>query len=408
MGQHMKWFVLAGVALLGATMASGPSTAQRARLLPPEPSETALVSHATAQALAEAITAYEIIAANGGWPEIPGNRPLRKGDDDERVAVLKARLRATGDLVLPTRRATEFDEAVEQAVKTFQFRHGIEPNGVVHGLTLRSMNVPARERAAQLKSNLQRIHELLPRLSGRRYVVMNAASFELQAIEDGRVALASRTIVGKRQTPTPTISATVQAVNLLPYWHVPSSIAQAALVPAVRKDPGYLQRERIRVFSSFGGGELDPGQVNWWGPETQRLVFRQDPGPQNALGLIRLDMPNKAIVYMHDTPMKPLFNSFERAFSAGCVRVQSVFDLGGWLLADQGWTSERLEQTALAGRAETIKLSRPVPVHFIYLTAWADRTTVQFRNDLYNRDEAPDGPSADDGAVRLAGAQVAP
>lgn len=396
--------------LVMLALTSAPALAQQPRAprpQPPEPSYDILVSGEAVRALADAVTQYEILASHGGWREIPGNRPLRRGDDDARVADLQARLRASGDLVLPTRRATEFDETVEAAVKTFQQRHGIEPTGVVHGLTLRSLNVPASERAAQLRANLQRMQELLPRLAGRRYIIMNAASMELQAIEDGRVALASRTIVGKRTTPTPTLTASVQAINLLPYWHVPVSVAQAALIPTVRKDPGYLQRERIRVFSSFGGGELDPAQVNWFGPETQRLVFRQDPGPHNALGLIRLDMPNKAIVYMHDTPMKPLFQSFERAFSAGCVRVQSVFDLGGWLLSDQGWTRERLEQAAYGGRAETIKLTRPVPVHFIYLTAWADRTTVYFRNDLYNRDEPADGRE-DEAASKLASVQIAP
>lgn len=381
-------------------------SAQRVRLLPPEPSTEPIVSAEGIRSLTDAVTAYEIIAHHGGWPVIPGTKALRLGDDEDRVPLLEARLRATGDLTGRPRRSTVFDTDIEAAVRRFQVRHGLEPNGVAHGLTLKSLNVTAAERVAQLKANLTRMLDLQPRLTANRYIVMNAASFEIQAIENGRVAVAGRTIVGKRQTQTPTISATVQAVNILPYWHVPASIAEAALVPTVQKDPGYLQRERIRVFSSFGGGELNPAQINWWGPETKRLVFRQDPGPQNALGLIRLDMPNRHVVYMHDTPMKPLFNSFERAFSAGCVRVQSVFDLAEWLLARQDFDADRLEQAALAGRAETIKLATPVPVHFVYLTAWADESTAHFRNDLYNRDN-----DADDGDVRsqkLAGVQIAP
>ncbi len=394
------WRVLAFSAAL--LLSVSPATAQRQRLLPLEPSRSLLIDQARLSEMADAISAYEAIVARGGWAAIPGRRALRLGDDDERVAILRARLLATGDLRARGRRATAFDQTVADAVRSFQVRHGLEPNGIVYGITLRSLNVSAEERLAQLRDNLDRMRELLPRLNAPSYLIMNSASFELQAVEHGRVVMASRTIVGKRQTPTPTISATVRAVNLLPYWHVPASIAQAALVPMARKDPGYLYRERIRVFSSFGGSELEPSQINWWGPETKRLVFRQDPGPQNALGLVRLDMPNKQIVYMHDTPLKSLFDYFERAFSAGCVRVQSVFDIAGWLLEGQGWSPDRLRQAALSGRPETIRITRPVPVHFVYLTAWTEGAVVQFRNDLYNRDDA------DQTAPRVSQPTIAP
>jgi len=217
---------------------------------------------------------------------------------------------------------------------------------------------------------------------------MNAASFELQGTRNGRVELASRTIAGKRTTPTPTVSASVRAINILPYWHVPGTIAKAQIIPTIRKDLSYLYRQNIRVFSTFGGEEIDPSQVNWWGPDSARYVFRQDPGPNNALGVLRFDMPNKHIVYMHDTPTKKLFGYFERAYSAGCVRVQGFYDLADWILDGQdGWSQATLSQTVGAGRPLTIKLKSPVPVHFVYLTAWVENGVVQFRNDLYNRDD---------------------
>lgn len=385
------------------------ASAQRPHFTPPEASPTVMVSQEVMRGLGAAMISYRAIAARGGWAEIPGNRALKLGDDDDRVALLQRRLRATGDLAGRTPSATFFDETVAEAVKVYQRRHGLEPSGVAYGITLRSLNVPIDERIRQLQLNLDRVVELLPRLSAPRYILMNSASFEVQGIDEGRLTFASRTIVGKRQTPTPQVSATVQAVNLLPRWHVPATIAERALVPAVRKDPAYLQREHIRVFSSFGGEEIDPAQVNWWGPETQRLVFRQDAGPHNALGLIRLDMPNKHIVYMHDTPLKSLFNSFERAYSAGCVRVQSVLDMAAWLVDGQaGWAREHLKAAIDAGRNETIKLARPVPVHFIYLTAWAEKGTVHFRNDLYNRDDAPAAVGEADPASRTVAQGLAP
>jgi murein L,D-transpeptidase YcbB/YkuD len=331
------------------------------------------------------------------------------GDTGENILTLRRRLQVTGELNTRARDDYMFDEELEAAVKRYQMRNGLEPTGVVYGITQRSLNVPAEIRLKQLQLNLNRMRELTPRLaSQQRYILMNAASFELQGIAGGVVEVTSRTIAGKRATPTPVVSAQVQAINLLPYWHVPGTIAKAALVPAIRKDPSYLYKERIRVFSSFGGEEVDPAAVNWWGPEADRYVFRQDPGQHNALGVLRFDMPNKHIVYMHDTPMKNLFQYYERAYSAGCVRLHGFLDIAAWLLRDQpGWTRQGIEAAIASGRAQTIKLTKPVPVHFIYLTAWIDGGAVHFRNDLYNRDDSAFS-SGEDASSRVMIQSVAP
>lgn len=400
------------IAALAASFAlllalGAPAHAQRQRTPPPEPSTTPWVSPNAIQELQGAIALYQRIVGAGGLPALPNRITLRPGDSDENVATLRRHLELTGDLKRGGN-SYLFDGALEAGVKRYQLRNGLDPTGVVYGITQRSMNVPADTRLRQLQLNLSRMQELLPKLSAPRYVLMNSASFELQALSGGRVELTSRTIAGKRGTPTPNVSATLQALNIYPYWHVPGSIAKAALIPMVRKDPSYLYKEHIRVFSSFGGEEIDPSLVNWWGPEAERYVFRQDPGPHNALGILRFDMPNKHIVYMHDTPMKNLFDYFERANSAGCVRVQRYVDLADWLLAGQdGWTRPALEDALAAGRAKTIKLARPVPVHFIYLTAWAENGVVQFRNDLYNRDGSA-FDSGEDVASRSFPTSVAP
>jgi murein L,D-transpeptidase YcbB/YkuD len=364
-----------------------PAEAQRQRIPPPEPSTIAWVSQAGVAEMSSAIASYRSIAQAGGWPVLPGRVTLRLGDSDANVAILRRQLAMTGDL-RGGGNSYVFDDAVEAAVKRYQLRNGVEPNGIVYGITQRILNVPAETRVRQLELNLARMQELMPKMSAARLVLMNSASFELQAIAGGRVELTSRTVAGKRATPTPIISASIQAINLLPYWHVPSSIARAALIPAVRKDPAYLYKEHIRVFSSFGGEEIDPALVNWWGPEAERYVFRQDFGPHNALGTMRFDMPNKQIVYMHDTPMKTLFDQHERAFSAGCVRVKNYLALAEWVLAGQnGWTQDALAAAIAGGQRATLKPPAAVPVHFIYLTAWSENGVVQFRNDLYNRDE---------------------
>ncbi len=360
----------------------------RERVPPPEPSFEPWISPQAEQQMLQAIDSYQRIVSGGGWPRIPDRITLRPGDSGAEVAIVRQRLELSGELRSGGSDRYFFDQALEDAVKRYQLRNGVEPTGIVYGITQRLMNVPAETRLKQLQLNLARMQELLPKTTAPKYIVMNAASFELQAIRGGRVEITSRTIAGKRTTPTPVVSAQVQAINLLPYWHVPGTIAKAALVPMIRKDPAYLYKERIRVFSAFGGEEIDPATINWWGPEAERYVFRQDPGPQNALGVLRFDMPNKHIVYMHDTPMKNLFGYFERAISAGCVRVQNYLDLAAWVLDGYGgWTRDKIEQSIASGARPTIKLPAAVPVHFIYLTAWIDGGAVQFRNDLYNRDD---------------------
>jgi murein L,D-transpeptidase YcbB/YkuD len=394
--------------MLLAIVSVEPAHAQRQRMPPPEPSQDPWVSANEVAELQGAIAAYQQIASAGGWPKLPDRITLRLGDTDGNVASLRRRLEITGDVRPGGGDSYNFDESLEAGVKRYQMRNGLEPTGVVYGITQRSLNVPADTRLRQLELNLARMQELLPRLSAPKYIIMNAASFELQGLSDGRVEVTSRTIAGKRATPTPVVSASVQAINIYPYWNVPGTIAKAALIPAVRKDPSYLFKERIRVFSTFGGEEIDPSLVNWWGPEADRYIFRQDPGPQNALGVLRFDMPNKHIVYMHDTPMKNLFGYYERAYSSGCVRTQNFLDLAGWALAGQdGWTRQALEAVIASGERKTIKLAKPVPVHFIYLTAWVDNGAVQFRNDLYNRDvSAFDG--GEDVAQRTMATSLAP
>jgi L,D-transpeptidase YcbB len=401
------WSRLISLNLLALTAIAAPAMS-RERVPPPEPSRVVWVSAASVAQMSQALQTYRQLAAQPQPGLLPDKTTLRLGDTGQPVADLRARLSLTGDL--RTRGDPySFDQSVEDAVKRYQLRNGVEPTGVVYGITQRLLNVPLDVRVRQLELNLQRMQQLLPVISAqRRYILMNAASFELQGVQNGVVEVTSRAINGKRATPTPEVSAQVQALNTLPYWHVPGTIAKAGLIPMIRKDPGYLYKERIRVFSSFGGEEVDPGSVNWWGPEAERYVFRQDPGPQNALGVLRFDMPNKHIVYMHDTPMKNLFSYFERAVSAGCVRLQNYYGVADWILAGQdGLSGAALEGMVTAGQQSTIRLKQPVPVHFIYLTAWVDNGVVNFRNDLYNRD-ASAFDSGEDVSARPVGAAIAP
>jgi murein L,D-transpeptidase YcbB/YkuD len=353
------------------------------------PNAVPLRSEEMVEAMEAAIQRYQAIAAAGGWPEIPGSRMIRPEDDDERVAVLRQRLMITGEL----RRggggyASGGD--LEAAVRRFQEEHGLRVTGRVDKPTLQALNVPAHARLAQLRLNLQRIRELIAQRTEDRYILVNVPAFQLEAVEDHQVQLRHRVIVGRPERQTPSVRATVRALNFFPHWRVPDSVAALDLIPRLVKEPDYLFKERIRVLNgAFNGPEIDPTNIDWRQADPGKIKFRQDPGPQNALGLVRIDMPNEHGVYMHDTPMKPLFAQRGRAFSAGCVRVQDVFALVDWIARyEPGWEPQsRVREILEAGQPVDVVLTRPVPVYFTYITAWAEPDgRVIFRPDIYGRD----------------------
>jgi murein L,D-transpeptidase YcbB/YkuD len=356
------------------------------------PNATPMRSDTMIAALEAAIQRYQGIVAAGGWPLIPGTRMIRPEDDDERMPLLRRRLMISGEL---RRQQSDgfgfgFDEDVAAAVQRFQFNQGLRVSGRVDKPTLLALNVPAQARLQQLRINLARLRDLMAQRTEDRYVLVNAAAFQLEAVEHHQVELRHRVIAGKPERPTPIVHATIRALNFFPYWRVPESVATLDLIPRLVKEPQYLRNEQIRVLTgSFNGTEIDPSGIDWRQADANKIKFRQDPGPQNALGLLRLDMPNSEGVYMHDTPMKPLFNQRVRAFSAGCVRVQDVFALAEWIVRyEPGWERPgRVRELLEAGQAKDVTLTRPVPVYFTYITAWAEPDgAIEFRPDIYGRD----------------------
>jgi murein L,D-transpeptidase YcbB/YkuD len=233
-----------------------------------------------------------------------------------------------------------------------------------------------------------------------RYILVNAAAYQLEAVERGEVQLRHRTIVGRAERQSPVVRANIRAVNFFPFWRVPDSVATLDLIPRLRKEPEYLQKEKIRVLrGNFNGPEIDPATIDWNTALASEIKFRQDPGPQNALGLMRIDMPNSEGVYMHDTPLKQFFQQRLRPFSAGCVRVQDVNRLVEWIARyEMGWDQRgRVEQVLESGQALDVNLTRQIPVYFTYITAWAEPgdARVQFRPDVYNRDGFDAAPGRD-------------
>ncbi|MEX2165782.1 MAG: L,D-transpeptidase family protein [Methyloceanibacter sp.] len=357
------------------------------RLSPDYRMNVPFVSEAAIMGLEQAIQRYQQIVAAGGWPPIPDRVTLRQGDTSAEIAAIRQRLVLEGDFPPGSGRNPKFDQEFLVGLARFQIRHGLRVTGFVDSRTLRALNVSAGERLRQLQTNLSRVQKLMSLAKAPRYVLVNVPAYTAQAIEHNQVALDSPVVVGKPQRATPAVEARIVEVNFYPTWSVPDIVARNDLIPTIRKDPNYFYEQRFNVMRDWGAAPLDPAEVDWASPQVISYKFRQDPGPQNALGLVRINMPNKHAVYMHDTPLKALFSQSARAFSSGCVRVERVFDLVAWLLGDQGWTLAKVEDQIASGKKIDVKLKKPVPVHFVYLSAFAtENGTAQFRPDIYGKD----------------------
>jgi L,D-transpeptidase YcbB len=344
------------------------------------------LSTSTVDTTAQAIGEYEAILARGGWPTVPPAERLRLGNKHPSVVALRKRLIVSGDLEPTAGETNIFDSYVEAAVRRFQARHGISIDGIVRAETFKRLNFPCDVRLAQLKTNLVRLKAMSGPL-GDRYVMCNIPAAQIEAVENGVAVGRHTAVVGRVSRPSPEINSKVMEINFNPYWTVPVSIVRRDLVPLMQKDPNYLTAEHIHIYDMHGA-ELTPAQIDWNTNQAVNYRFRQDPGDFNSLGSVRINFPSKDGVYMHDTPEKGLFGEDMRFHSSGCVRVQNVRELVDWLLRDTpGWSRARVDETIKSGERLDVHLAKPVPVYWVYITAWAAPDgVVQFRDDIYNRD----------------------
>lgn len=349
------------------------------------------IGDGSAAAIVLAIQKYQEIASGGGWGHVPAGERLELGVRDERVARVRERLMASGDLNVSPGDPFLYDPELEQAVKGFQRRNGLEPDGIVGRRTIAAMNVSVQTRLRQLELNLRRVEKLVPQLQGR-YIFVNIAGQEVEAVNHGAVEFHERVIVGTTLRQTPEITSHVNSITFNPYWYVPKSIAMADMLPKIRANPQYLQRQGIRVMQGWGDNirELDPSRVDWSNPRINEAYYlRQDPGPWNSLGSLKINFPNNDAIFLHDTPTQTLFGRQERNFSSGCVRVQNVAGLVSWIMQGDSpdWDALRVQSSVASGQFRNVYLAAPVPIFLTYLTAWVDPSgVVQFRDDVYARD----------------------
>jgi len=359
----------------------------------PKPSEPT-VSAATAQTTEQAIARYAAIVERGGWPQVAAAGTLRLGDRHPSVAPLRARLVASGDIDPDAVGNDIYDSYVEAAVRRFQARHGLTVDGIIREPTFAALNVTAQNRLAQLKVNAARLRALGTNLASR-YVICNLPAARIEAIENGTAVSRHTAVVGKPDRPSPEINSKIVEINFNPYWTVPASIVRKDLIPKMQNEPDYLTNFHIRIFDARHK-ELQPAEINWYSEDATHYSFKQDPGSFNSLGSIRINFPSQYGVYMHDTPLKNLFGDDFRFHSSGCVRVQNVRGLVAWLLdGTRGWSLEDIDRVIKSGEQKNAQLTKPVPLHWVYVTAWATPDgVVQFREDIYGKDGVPGAQAA--------------
>jgi len=332
------------------------------------------------------------VQKQGGWRKIHASSQLRYGKSGKAVKRLITRLKSEGDY---TCRGNDghFGSCLKKAIKRFQKRHGIGQTGTITKYTLSKLNISVNWKIEKILLNLDRIKRL-PDQPEDRYIMVNIPDFRLYYKENGREKLSMRVVVGDKKHHTPIFSNKVSFIVLNPYWIIPDSIVQKEMIPKMLKNPDYLAQRGYEVHRSYNpnSAKINTKNINWArvlrNKQTKRYKFMQPPGAKNALGKIKFKFPNRFSVYLHDTPAKKYFKKARRAFSHGCIRISRPNALLATFAPHERSVNFNRTQRVLRGnKKRQINLSKHVPVHIVYLTAWIKNDgLLHYRPDVYNYD----------------------
>jgi murein L,D-transpeptidase YcbB/YkuD len=345
----------------------------------------------------EALQHYLQLAREDDGESLPvPSKPIAPGSPYDGIRRLTRLLRLLGDL--PANAAVPGDSnlyqgALVDAVKRFQGRHGLKPDGRLDQQTLKNLNTPLSQRTDQLRLTLERWHWLPDRFT-EPPIVVNIPEFRLRAYDSGgNIVLTMNVIVGKAfRHKTPVFEKDMKFVVFRPYWNVPPGIQRSEIVPAVRKDRDYIAKKGFEVVTP-GGQPVTSGAITdevLAQLRSGKLEVRQKPGATNALGLVKLMFPNEYNVYLHGTPSPELFLQTRRDFSHGCIRVEKPAELAAWVFRDKpDWSLERVQAAMTSGRDNVqVDLTNPIPVLILYGTAVIDADgQVHFFDDIYGYDD---------------------
>jgi murein L,D-transpeptidase YcbB/YkuD len=345
----------------------------------------------------QALQTYMTLASKDDGEQLPApatKKPIVAGDNYPGVPRLIRLLKLVGDLPADANVQADppiYEGSLVEAVKSFQRRHGRDPNGKIDAQTLTDLNVPLSRRVAQMRWTLER-WRWLPESYSKSPVIANIPEFRLRAYDkDFNIAVTMNVVVGKSYGHnTPVFSETMKYVVFRPYWEVPYSITRSELIPHILRDPDYLAKKGFEVVDSkqtvIAAGTVSADVLAQL--RAGKLFVRQTPGPKNALGLVKFLFPNSYNVYMHDTPAQEFFAKSRRDFSHGCIRLEKPADLARWVLRDNpGWTEERIHAAMTGATPQQVNLAQPIPVLIVYATVIVlEDGLVHFYDDIYGHD----------------------
>jgi len=345
-------------------------------------------SHPGYEKLKQALKVFKRIQQSGSWIFIEQGGSIEPGMVDDRVPSILKRLSLTG--VLPTDLVSDsilYDSMLVPYIRKFQRQYGLADDGIIGKYTLECLNFSPEYHIQKINANLER-YRWLPDDWGEEYLTINIPAFALEVFAADAVVMKMKAIVGRPDRKTPVFSSDIRYLILNPTWTIPPTILREDALPAIKRNIRYLERNNIRVFNK-NGVEVDATLLPWSTYTARNFPYqlRQDPGPNNSLGLIKFQLINNFKVFLHDTNHRGLFSQANRALSSGCIRIEHPFLLAQYLLRETFWDQKKIEKAIESGRTTTIVFPKPAIVHLLYFTAFVDEENVlQLRNDMYEWD----------------------
>ena len=341
------------------------------------------------------LAVYQKIVKKGGWQRLPTDKALKlkQGMADSVVFALKNHLLFTRDYWTPGKPDSLYDEKLTAALKRYQARHNLEPNGKLDKATIQQLNLPAEDFAKRIALNMERF-KWLPPSFGENHVLVNIPDFTLSVYEKNSCKVMDmRVIVGRNITPTPVFSDTMEHLIFSPEWSVPLSIARKEMLPILRQAPHIIEAQGIHVYKDWGvkAKLVSMYDINWDDLKPTEFNYRlvAKSGGQNPLGFVTFQFPNPMHIYLHDTPFDGLFQIRKRDFSHGCIRIQYPGHLAKFALeGDTSWTRNKLIEYSEKPNPVKVNLQKKkIFVHLTYQTAFVDEAgKLQFREDIYRHD----------------------
>lgn len=339
--------------------------------------------------LQKALVEYISIKKSGGWLKLSEKFSLKKGDENNKVLLLKKRLAMSNEIKLsPTTERIIFDTSLEESIKEFQYRHNLPITGKIDKALILELNIPVEKRIKQIAFNMDR-WRWLQRTLPDTYIMVNIAGFDLALKQNNRDMLKMKIIAGSTFHPTPLFHSEMNYIILNPGWDIPMSIARNEILPHLKSDNQYLIKNNIKMYESRkpDAAIINAEDILWSNVSSKDFNFRlrQMSGANNPLGNIKFMFPNSSYVYFHDTPFRDLFSKTSRAFSHGCMRIEKPIELAAFIMKkDTAWVANKLKDAIAKKREVKLTIPSQIAVYICYWTIYVDENgKLCFENDAY-------------------------